>query len=189
MVENRSSLIRLDDSEAVRLDSSGKSLAYFCRRKPVAVTKELVADLVARGAGTGQGIRLCLHEGPDALLHDMIVVQYGGQYFRPHKHLEKSESYHMIDGEMGIVIFDDEGKVVEACRMDTSNTTVYGVGPGMYHTNFPLTEVAVYHESRPGPLVSGDSVLAPWGPDDNDEAEAGRFVAELTRLLPSPEGG
>ncbi len=184
MNENRLSLIHLDDDDAVGFDDGGKSPAYFCVRKPVAVTRELIANLVAKGAKTGKGIRLCLHEGHDASLHDMIVVQYAGQYFRPHKHLEKSESYHMIEGEMGIFIFDDEGKAVDACRMDTSNTTVYGVGPGMYHTNFPLTEVAVYHESRPGPFVSGDSVFASWAPDGNDEAEAGRFVAELTRLLP-----
>ena len=184
MVENRSSLIRLDDGQAVRLDDSGRSPAYFCLRKPVAVTRELIADLVARGAGTGQGIRLCLHEGPDALLHDMIVVQYAGQYFRPHKHLEKGESYHMIEGEMGIVVFDDEGKVADACRMDTSDTTVYGVGTGMDHTNFPLTDVAVYHESRPGPFVSGDSVFAPWGPDGEDEEAARKFVAALAEMLP-----
>ncbi|MDP6781858.1 MAG: WbuC family cupin fold metalloprotein [Alphaproteobacteria bacterium] len=184
MDENRSSLIRLDDNQAVRLDDSRKSPAYFCRRKPVAVTRELVADLVAKGAGTGKGIRLCLHEGPDALLHDMIVVQYAGQCFRSHKHLEKGESYHMIEGEMGVVIFDDEGKVVDACRMDTSNTMVYGVGTGMYHTNFPLTDVVVYHESRPGPLSPGDSVFAPWGPDGEEEDATREFVAELTRLLP-----
>jgi cupin fold WbuC family metalloprotein len=184
MDENRSSLIRLNDDQAVSLDDSGKSPAYFCRRKPVAVTRELIAELVARGAGTGQGIRLCLHEGPDALLHDMIVVQYAGQYFRPHKHLEKSESYHMIKGEMGVVIFDDEGKAVDACRMDASGTAIYGVGTGMYHTNFPLTDVAVYHESRPGPFVPGDSVFAPWGPDGEDEEAARKFVAELAEMLP-----
>ena len=184
MDENRSSLIRLNDDQAVNLDDSGKSPAYFCRRKPVAVTRELIAELVARGAGTGQGIRLCLHEGPDALLHDMIVVQYAGQYFRPHKHLEKSESYHMIKGEMGVVIFDDEGKAVDACRMDASGTAIYGVGTGMYHTNFPLTDVAVYHESRPGPFVPGDSVFAPWGPDGEDEEAARKFVAELAEMLP-----
>ena len=183
MSENRSSLICLDDGEAVGLDNSGESPAYFCVRKPVAVTQELIADLVAKGAGTGRGIRLCLHEGPEATLHDMIVVQYGGQYFRPHKHLEKSESYHMIEGEMGVVIFDDEGKVVDACRMDTSNTTVYGVGAGMYHTNFPLADVVVYHESRPGPLGGGDNILAPWVPDEKDGDAARRFVEKLTRLL------
>lgn len=183
MFKNRSSLIRLDDSQAIGLDDGGKSPAYFCRRKPVAVTRELIADLVARGAGTGKGIRLCLHEGPDALLHDMIVAQYAGQYFRPHKHLEKGESYHMIEGEMGVVIFDDEGMVMDACRMDTSTTMIYGVGTGMYHTNFPLTEVAVYHESRPGPFVPGDSVFAPWGPDGEDEEAAREFVTALEGML------
>ena len=183
MIENRSSLIRLDDGKVVRLDSKGTSPAYFCLGKPVVVTRELIADLVVRGAETGKGIRLCLHESPGALLHDMIVVQHAGQYFRPHKHLEKGESYHMIEGEMGVVIFDDEGKAVDSCRMDTSNITVYGVGTDMYHMNFPLTEVAVYHESRAGPFTLGDSVFAPWGPDGDDEAEANRFVAELTRLL------
>ena len=183
MVEHRSSLIRLDDGEAVGLDAGGKSPAYFCLRKPVAVTRELIADLAARGAGTGKGIRLCLHEGPDATLHDMIVVQYAGQYFHPHEHLEKSESYHMIEGAMGLFVFDDDGKVVDACRMDTSNITVYSVGAGMYHTNFPLTDVAVYHESRPGPFVPGDSVFAPWGPDGEDEKAAREFVAELAEVL------
>ena len=183
MDENRSSLICLDDEQTARLDDSGKSPAYIRRRKPVAVTRELIADLVARGKGTGQGIRLCLHEDPDALLHDMIVVQYAGQYFRPHKHLEKNESYHMIEGEMGVVIFDDEGKVVDACRMDASGTAIYGVGTGMYHTNFPLTDVAVYHESRPGPFVPGDSVFAPWGPDGENEEAARKFVAEMAEML------
>ncbi len=184
MVEKRLSLIRLDDDQAVDLNDSGRSPAYFCRRKPVAVTRELVADLVARGAGTRQGIRLCLHEGPEARLHDMIVVQYVEQYPRPHKHLEIGESYHIVEGEMGIVVFDDGGEIVDACRMDTSGTAVYSVGAGTYHTNFPLTDVAVYHESRPGPFKGGDSVLAPWAPDEKDGDAARRFVEELTRLLP-----
>jgi|TARA_B100000315_G_scaffold236083_1_gene251540 hypothetical protein len=45
MVEKRSSLIHLDDDQAVGLDDSGKSPAYFCRRKPVAVTRELKSSL------------------------------------------------------------------------------------------------------------------------------------------------
>ena len=184
MVEHRSSLIRLDDAQTVRLDDSGRSPAYFCLRKPVAVTRELIADLMARGKGAGQGIRLCLHEGPEALLHDMIVVQYAGQYFRPHKHLEKGESYHMIEGEMGVVIFDDGGRTVDACRMGASGTAIYGVGTGMYHANFPLTEVAVYHESRPGPFAAGDSVFAPWEPDGEDEKATREFMVELSRKLP-----
>ena len=184
MVEKRLSLIRLDDDQAVDLNDSGRSPAYFCRRKPVAVTRELVADLVARGAGTRQGIRLCLHEGTEARLHDMIVVQYTEQYPRPHKHLENGESYHMVEGEMGIVVFDDEGEIVDACRMDASNTAVYSVGAGTYHTNFPLTDVVVYHESRPGPFVAGGSVPAPWAPDGEDEGAAREFIAALRMLLP-----
>jgi cupin fold WbuC family metalloprotein len=184
MTEKRLSLIRLDDDQAVGLDDSGRSPAYFCRRKPVAVTRELVADLVTKGKGGGKGIRLCLHEGPEARLHNMIVVQYAGQYPRPHKHLENGESYHMIKGEMGIVVFNDEGEVVDACCMDTSNTTVYSVGAGMFHTNFPLTDVVVYHESRPGPFVPGGSVPAPWAPDGEDAEAAQEFIASLAKMLP-----
>ncbi len=62
MDENRSSLIGLDDGEAVGLDNGGKSPAYFCCCKPVAVTRELVTNLVARGTGTEKEIQLCLHE-------------------------------------------------------------------------------------------------------------------------------
>jgi glucose-6-phosphate isomerase len=114
----------------------------------------------------------------------MIVVQYSEQYPRPHKHLEIGESYHMIEGEMGIVVFDDEGEVVDACRMEASGTAVYSVGSGMFHTNFPLTDVVVYHESRPGPFVSGGSVPAPWAPDGGDEEAAREFIAALKKMMP-----
>jgi glucose-6-phosphate isomerase len=180
----QSSLFRLDDEETVTLDSSGKSPAYFCRRRPVSVTKDLISELKDMGAATGRVIRLCLHESPEAELHNMIMVQYAGKYFIPHKHSEKGEILHIIEGELGVFIFDEDGEVTEACRMGAEGNMIYGIGENMYHAYVPLTEVVVYHESKSGPFTSGDSIFAPWGPDMDDKEAVQHFVMDLLRSLP-----
>jgi cupin fold WbuC family metalloprotein len=178
-----SSRISLDDQECVLLDTSGRSPAYFCHRKPVRITQALIDDLVVVGKSSGHGVRLCLHKDASAFLHNMIVVQASGVYFRPHKHLEKAETYHMIRGEMGMVTFDENGEITEASRLDAQDNLIYGVGPGMYHVNFPLSDVVVYHESRPGPFSGGDSISPDWAPDENDQKTIKQFLGRLTRAV------
>ena len=53
--------------------------------------------------------RLCSHRGVDDPLHEMLIVHEKGIYVRPHKHVGKSESFHVIEGDVDIVLFDDAG--------------------------------------------------------------------------------
>ena len=53
--------------------------------------------------------RICLHKDKDALVHEMIIVFYKDSIIKPHRHFNKSESYHIIEGELKIVFFDDKG--------------------------------------------------------------------------------
>ena len=54
-------------------------------------------------------IRICLHNDRDSNLHDMINLIYKKEEDIPHKHIDKSESYQVIEGQMIITIFDDKG--------------------------------------------------------------------------------
>ena len=57
--------------------------------------------------------RICAHLNVDDSLHEMFIVYARGTYVRPHKHLNnKSESLHVIDGTLDVVIFDELAVVI-----------------------------------------------------------------------------
>lgn len=173
--------INLHDSESVWLNQEGRSLGYFCLKKPVNVNAELLAELkqISSDLG-GKNIRLCLHENPDSAFHDMIILERKENYYRPHKHILKGESYHIIEGSQGVVVFDDSGLVIDSCKLEPGSNIIYRVGSDMYHTVIPLSDLVVYHESKPGPfLPSHDSVFPDWAPDGTDPAEVTMFVSNI----------
>src|SRR5947207_1087581 len=62
-------------------------------------------------------IRICAHATPEDRLHEMIIVLDADTYIRPHKHIGKSESFHIIDGSVDVVIFEDQGEIEDVVRM------------------------------------------------------------------------
>ena len=180
----QSALVHLEDEEMVILDNSGKTPAYFCRRKPVSVTKDLICELKDMCVAAGGVVRLCLHESPEAEHHDMVVVQHVGQCFIPHRHQEREETFHIIEGELGVFIFSEEGEIVVKCRMSAEGNLIYGIGENLYHAYIPISEMVVFREFKSGPFTSENNFFAPWGPDKDDKEAMQCFVTDLLRLLP-----
>jgi cupin fold WbuC family metalloprotein len=178
------SLIRLNDSERVLENRSGRTPALFCQGKPITLDRALIADLIARAEDSGGDLRLCLHQGPEENFHDMIIVQHGGGYYRPHRHLDKGETWHMLHGRMGVFVFDETGAVTDAKILSPDANFLYRVGNAQYHTLVPLTSIVAYHESKPGPFMGpGDSLFAPWAPDGSDAAIVSTYLERLKSLL------
>ncbi len=179
------SMVRLGDLDSVWQDPQAKTQAWFCRRLPVRVDRPLLEELKRlAGEGEGRNVRLCLHEAPGASFHDMIILEHPGRYYRPHKHPAKGESYHVIEGSMGVLIFDDEGRLVDACRLSPEGTVIYRVGAGTYHAVLPLSSPIIYHESKVGPFLGeGDSVYPDWAPDGRDAQAVIAYTERLRSAL------
>ncbi len=95
-------------------DKNAKSLSFFSTRDVVKVDDHLIDRLLEESAKRGNcDARLCLHMSPEADFHQMIILQWKGHYYRPHKHLGKGDSYQTIRGKLGIFIFDDDGDVTD----------------------------------------------------------------------------
>ena len=90
------SSITLNDKDSVLIDNGKKSLAYFAKKRPVKVDAELIKKLKETISKLDKNVRLCLHESPDSLFHDMIILERKGKYYRPHKHKKKEESFQHI---------------------------------------------------------------------------------------------
>lgn len=166
-------------------DTTAKTVAFLCRREPVRVDQRLIGELKAVSSQRGgANVRLCLHDSPEALFHEMIILERAGKYYRPHKHLAKGESYHIIEGELGVCVFDEQGAVADACVLTPHGTVAYRVGRAMYHMIVPLSSLVIYHESKPGPFIrSSDCAYAAWAPTGDDAAAVTAFIERVRELV------
>ena len=57
--------------------------------------------------------RICVHESADDPVQEMIIAICQDSYIAPHKHVGKTESFHVIEGQADIYFFDACGKMME----------------------------------------------------------------------------
>ncbi len=152
------------------LGPKGKTPAYyFAKGAEKRLSTEIIDLLKDQVRGTpGAAARVCFHDGPQAPVHDMVIVFRGGGPAQPaHKHLTREETYHIIEGKLRLQFFDDKGKKTGACTLGASGTglpLVYRVPHDIFHATEPDSEFAVFHESRPGPFEAADTVVSDWKP-------------------------
>ena len=105
--------------------------------------------------------RFCLHESLDNKVHEMIIVAHRDGVIEPHKHPEsKPESYHVIEGTLKVLIYDNEGIVKEEFVLyDNQHPKMYRIKGGVWHQPIPLTEWVVYHEVATGPFKKEKDVI------------------------------
>lgn len=127
-------------------------------------------------------VRLCAHPGNEDLLHEMFIVMSRATYIRPHRHGNKSESFHIIEGLVDVVIFDNEGAITEVVALgdlQSGHDFFYRLSLSAYHTLVIHSQLVVIHEITNGPFRPGDAEFAPWAPDEADQPAYRKFVEEL----------
>ena len=130
---------------------------------------------------TRRRIRLCAHTDIQDDLHEMIIVHARDTYVRPHKHIGKSESFHVVEGLLLIVIFNDDGSKIEEIPMGDLHSGYpfyYRLPASLYHTVIPQQDFVVFHEVTKGPFDRLDTVFAPWAPSEDDNLDIQRDFQE-----------
>jgi len=156
------------DPEKVFQDMTAKSISFFCLQRPVYIGSNLIKEMkdISRAEG-GCNVRVCLHSEPESKHHDMVVLENKNKYYPPHKHEEKGECFHVIDGKLGILAFDDYGTIIDANLLEKGD--IYRIEIGMYHAIIPVSDIVIYHESKPGPFLGGeDSIIPFWAAAEED---------------------
>lgn len=131
-------------------------------------------------------IRLCTHGSIEDTLHEMVITHAKGTYVRPHKHLGKIESFHVIEGTVDVVVFDDAGNITGTTRMgdyQSGRTFYHRLSQPTYHTLLITSDVLVFHEITNGPFRREDTIWAPWAPEERDVESVSRFTEELARSV------
>ena len=163
-------------TKEIKMQSGSALSGYLAQSDSVFVSK---ADSTIIGANeltfldTSAGIsslrrsRICMHTASDQKVHEMVIVLKKDSLIRPHRHWNKSESYHMIDGRMAVVFFHDDGRVAEVVRLgdlSSSRPFLYRSTSTSIHTVIPETETVVFHEVTSGPFNSEETEIPDWVP-------------------------
>jgi cupin fold WbuC family metalloprotein len=166
---------------------------YVADQPVVRVAAEDVTTLKRLAGDTRRRrVRLCAHARNEDALHEMLIVLHQGTYVRPHRHLNKSESFHLIDGALTVVLFDDFGQIRDIVKMSSyasGGQFYYRLAEPAYHTVLLDSTQAVIHETTNGPFNRSDTDLAPWSPAEEDVEGAGRYQAELRERMARRERG
>lgn len=149
-----------------------------------------------------------LHTSDTALAHRLLNAVQTDSYIAPHRHLDpnKDETFVVLRGLMGLLIFDNAGNIIEQIKVGADKTTAPQGGPakgtlftladgdtansagnivlgadipaGTWHTSFALVPDTVILEAKSGPYQPlTETERAPWAPAEG----APEAAAQLAR--------
>jgi cupin fold WbuC family metalloprotein len=131
-------------------------------------------------------VRINAHPDRDDPLHEMIIAISRNSYIRPHKHPSKSEAFHIVEGAVDIIIFDNDGeiaKVIPLSAPGSGKPFYYRMSEPFFHTLIIRSEYLVVHEITNGPYRVDGAVFADFAPRDDDSVGAAKYCAELERRV------
>lgn len=127
----------------------------------------------------------CLHKSHSDGVHEMINVYPKGLYVRPHKHPGKTETKHIIEGKMLMLMYDEYGSITDRFILgekESGECFAYRIETNYYHSIIPLTDVVVFHEIINGPYLGiDDSVFPEWAPAIDDGEGIKEFIEKVQR--------
>jgi cupin fold WbuC family metalloprotein len=134
--------------------------------------------------------RVCVHVDDAATVQEMILAMRQDVLFRPHRHVAKTESFHMVEGALDIVIFDERGTPIRAINLAAvggGKPFYYRLNESLFHAILPRTPMVVFHETTTGPFAKNDAIFADWAPQEPAELRA--FLENAVKIASRATAG
>lgn len=156
----------------------------FAEGNLIQLDKGQIADLIDKAKeNKRRRCRICTHPTELDPVHEMFIAHEAGTYIVPHKHIDKPESFHLIQGEITVVVFSDDGEVVNRIDMGDYNSGkpfYYRIMPEVYHTLLIHSEFAIFHETTSGPFNREQTSWASWAPKETETEKITKFMEWLS---------
>lgn len=118
--------------------------------------------------------------------HRLLNALMADTYIPPHRHLDpnKDETYVVLRGLIGLILFDDSGTVVRTAKVGAGGAAIgVDVARGTWHTAIALADNTVFLEAKAGPyLPLSPDEKAPWAPAEGTP-EAAAYLERLKARL------
>jgi len=117
---------------------------------------------------------LNIHAELDEKCQRLLIAIEPDSYVRPHRHLldPKPETVFCLAGSIGLLIFDDDGKVLQAIPMEpVGKCSGADIPIGAWHSIVSLETKSVFLEMKPGPYIPFQPEdFAVWAPETDYES-------------------
>lgn len=113
--------------------------------------------------------RICAHSSSSELVHEMFIALTNNAYIRPHKHIDKVESFSIIEGTAEIIFFNDDGSLRHTFSVGepgSGKASYYRISEPIYHMQIVTSDYIVFHEVTQGPFLREKTVYAEWSPEN-----------------------
>jgi len=130
--------------------------------------------------------RICAHRTNEDALHEMLIAIARDSYIRPHKHFGKSESFHIVEGQVDVAVFDDAGALVDVIELGAPGSGrrfYYRLSQSAFHTLVIRSDFLVMHEVTNGPFDPKQSASAPFAPDEKDVPAARAYMTRVAEQV------
>ena len=160
---------------------------YVAQGGVVQVNQAHIQALKAQAtANPRQRARLCAHRSSEDRLHEMLIVLTRNVYIRPHRHLGKMESFHVIEGTAQVLFFSESGAIDEIVELGDARSGkcfYFRLEDPRYHTQIITSEHLVFHETTNGPFNRDQTIFAPWSPAENEPAAVRQYLDALKQQV------
>lgn len=117
-----------------------------------------------------------LHEKSQDPVQRIVVALRRGTYIPPHKHTSGQdwELFNVVDGDIKLLIFNDEGMVKQTLRLGKEHETfAVQMPPNTVHSMVCMSDHAMFIEVKQGPYREEDAKLVMrWAPNEGDQDTA-----------------
>jgi cupin fold WbuC family metalloprotein len=153
----------------------------------------LLDELAAKAtASPRQRAHFNIHASAADPVQRFFVVANRHSYFRPHRHLSKSELALVVRGQFDVVTFDERGTVLARYRVGgDSGSFGFETPRATWHTLIAQADGGAFLEVKEGPYNPATIVeFASWAPPEGDAAVPD-FMQWLRTAQPgdAPPGG
>jgi cupin fold WbuC family metalloprotein len=171
-----------------------KSPDLFLAEGPIAKVGASEIDTLKAAVKTSSRKRARINAHPDSedALHEMIIAMDSTSYIRPHKHPGKSEAFHIVEGEVDIVVFNDDGEIDQIIPLGapgSGRAFYFRMSKPLFHTLVIRSDVLIVHEITNGPFRPEATVFADFAPRDSEIEKAEAYRADLVKRVATLQGG
>lgn len=127
-------------------------------------------------------IRINFHDNSADIVHEMFIAITKESYIPPHRHKGKTESFHVVEGSVDVVIFDDVGEILDVIELGAKigkRRQYYRMSEAYYHTLIIRSDILVVHEVTNGPFVADDVCVADFSPPQDDKLGVYHYMRKL----------
>ena len=148
----------------------------FINQKHISFLKKRVKNTKRKRA------RICMHKNEKSKLHEMIIILSKGTYIRPHKHVNKAESLHVISGSADVIFFNSRGKTIKKISLNNkkkNSSFYYRLSSSVFHTFKLKSKYFIFHETTEGPFLKKKTIYAKWSPSENNQLKVKKFINSI----------